>query len=87
MEGSPGRASQHLGTAGSSRIVHIPPLISRLPTLLPSAPQRSWGLFSPLPSPGLAEGAYAPVPEKAEDGMETDLGLQSDVGKHALAKK
>lgn len=52
-EGSPGRASRHRGTAGRSQIVHIPPLISRLPTLLLSAPRRNWGLFSPLPSPAL----------------------------------
>lgn len=52
-EGSPGRASQRHGTACSSQIVHIPPLISRLPPLLLSAPRRSWGLFSPLPSPAL----------------------------------
>lgn len=47
---SPGRASQHRGTAGSAQIVHIPPLISRLQPLLLSAPQ---DLFSPPPSPAL----------------------------------
>lgn len=53
LEGSPGCASQHHATTGSSQIVRIPPLISRLPTPLLSAPRRSWGLFSPLPSPVL----------------------------------
>lgn len=53
VEGSPGRASQHPGTAGSPHMVHIPPLISRVPVLLLSALGRNLGLFAPLPSPVL----------------------------------
>lgn len=36
--------------------------------------------------PSAAEGAFAPVPEKTEGGMETDLGLQNNMGQNALAK-
>jgi len=56
MEGSPGRACQHHGTAGSSWIVHVPPLISGLRCssrhrggaggcFLPCPLQRCWRSF------------------------------------------
>lgn len=51
-----------------------------------STSEEPGAVFSPA-LPTAAEGAFAPAPEKAGDGTETDLGLQSDVGKQALAKK
>lgn len=72
--GSPGGASQHRGTAGTAQIVHIPPLISRLPPPLLSAPQ---DLFSPLPSPALLTELLHQAQGKQKMGQRTIWGTKA----------
>lgn len=86
VEGSPGRASQHPGTASSPHMVHVPPLISRLPALLLSATQRNWGPFAPLPSPALLKELLHQSWRKQRVGWRLIWGSKTTWAKMPLLK-